>query len=626
MKQIAVLLCPLVLLGEIFAQSEATFRYVDPSQLDVPWPKHSFYKQPWRAWMETVPAQKFLDGIGINLNTRTNVPEATRLLGESGFRHARIEIGWGSVAFDESSIEKNVTKQLGEKLTACKQHNIRPLILLNAHHGWPCPAQVWQATVLDAAHVGSRVVRIAHSLTPSHIIPRYTSLFRLGIKDPSHHAEDVFITAIDSKSGVCRLSRPLPVTLSAGQKVWMRRLKYQPFNEPGTPEFEETANGFVKYARIVCDFVRAQGVEFDIEIWNELTFGSYFLNIDRYYDPPIAPKGKDFLRPGGRIWETARRTIEMIKRDFPGVRCIWGFSNTTFFHTPIKELPPGTDGQSYHPYGTGFREFPAQEQYRERPGYNVDGFTPTYRAALAEGWAVTFWQTESLMRLLNPEARHTTPPGVKTFMHYMTEHGFAPSEVGVTDVGRAWQLKSKVLLRNVFFWLNKGLARFYYFCASDRDDLGMGLLPATGDLCLTPPLRALGRATKCLEGATSIPNPRRLSLTIEPLGETWYIFAGDAMHPPLTHKDVFAFLPFQITSRRFAIAVYVMTHDYTQDMPPKEYRLIIGGLNPHGIRLDCFDPITGALNTLRPEPSTDKSLSVKMSVVDYPRLLLVTEG
>ena len=207
--------------------------YVDPSQLDCPWPKHSFYKQPWRAWMETVPATRLLDGIGINFNSRFNVPLAAKLLGESGFRHARIEIGWGSITFDESGIEKNAAKQLAEKLQACKENGMRPLILLNAHHGWPCPSQSGQATVVEAAPEGARALRINAGAAPASSPPRYTSIFRLGAKDPSHHAEDVFLTELDPATGACKLSRPLPIALAAGQKVWMRRLKYQPLNEPG---------------------------------------------------------------------------------------------------------------------------------------------------------------------------------------------------------------------------------------------------------------------------------------------------------------------------------------------------------------------------------------------------------
>lgn len=636
-KWIVAFICLITLSGERSAQSETAFRHVDPSQLDVPWPKHSFYKQPWRGWLETTPAARLLDGIGINFNSRYNVAAAARLLGECGFRHARIEIGWGHILYDESGIEKNAAAQLAEKIRACRQNGIRPLILLNAHHGWPCPSKAWQAVVEEAAPEGARAIRLSAGTFRETPAPRYTSLFRLGTKNPSRQAEDVFLTEIDPATGACALSRPLPVALTAGQKVWVRRLKYQPFNEPETAEFAETAGGFVRYARIACDFVKAQGVAFDVELWNELTFGSDFLTIDRYYDPPIAPQGKGFLKPGGRVWEAARRAIEMVKKEFPGVRCLWGFSNTTFFHTKVADLPPNTDGQSYHPYGTGYREFPAQEDYRDRAGYNLEGFTPTYRAAMAEGFAANFIKTECLMRLLNPEARKAAPAGTATFMHYMTEHGFAPTDIRLDNAERAWRLKSKVLLRNLCFWMNKGLDRFYYYCSAQKDDLDMGLLPAAleqKDLpvaaeesgrFLTPPLLAARRVAELLQGATAIRNPRQLSVKVEPMGENRKVFDGDSTHPPLTHKDVFAFLPYQIDDHRFAIAVYVMTHDYTQDMPPEDYRLTIGGVKEGKTRVGYADPISGSSQDLSPNPSTEGLLSVTISAVDYPRFLVVSE-
>src|SRR6476620_3251602 len=43
--------------------------YIDPNFLtELPWGKQSFYVQPWRAYMETVPAIQLQDGIGVNYN------------------------------------------------------------------------------------------------------------------------------------------------------------------------------------------------------------------------------------------------------------------------------------------------------------------------------------------------------------------------------------------------------------------------------------------------------------------------------------------------------------------------------------------------------------------------------
>ena len=155
----------------------------------------------------------------------------------------------------------------------------------------------------------------------------------------------------------------------------------------------------------VCELARRAGIDdFDVEIWNELTFGTRFLDINNYYDQgnPKAASGPDTLNRGGRCWELARRTIEAVKRQYPKARLIWGFSNTTFFHCPIAGLPPGTDGQSYHPYGTGTRSLPRQEYRRDHPELNLEGFTPTIDIRMPEGWAHTFLQTESVMRHLIP--------------------------------------------------------------------------------------------------------------------------------------------------------------------------------------------------------------------------------
>ena len=97
------------------------------------------------------------------------------------------------------------------------------------------------------------------------------------------------------------------------------------------------------------------------------------------------PRGPDFLNRGRHCWELARRTIEAVKREYPKARCIWGFSNTTFFHCPIAKLPPGTDGQSYHPYGTGTRSLPRQEQYPDKPRVQPGRLHPHDRHPHARG-------------------------------------------------------------------------------------------------------------------------------------------------------------------------------------------------------------------------------------------------
>ena len=142
----------------------------------------------------------------------------------------------------------------------------------------------------------------------------------------------------------------------------------------------------------------------------------------------------DFLHKGGTCWELARRTVEAVKAQPSRRRAASGdFPTRRFIHCPIAELPPGIDGQSYHPYGTGPRKLPEQETHKDHPDFNFEGYTPTIEIRMPEGWAHEFIQTECIMRLLNPEARKSHPPGVEHFQHYMTEHGVAPPECGIND-------------------------------------------------------------------------------------------------------------------------------------------------------------------------------------------------
>lgn len=204
-----------------------------------------------------------------------------------------------------------------------------------------------------------------------------------------------------------------------------------------TDQFEATAAAWVRYALAVCQLAADAGIDdFDIEIWNELTFGTRFLDINNYYDKqsPKTPRGPDFLNQGGTCWELARRTVAAVKEKYPGVRCIWGFSNTTFYHCSIPNLPPLTDGQSYHPYGTGTRRLPEREVHKDRPELNLEGFTPAIDIRMPEGWAHTFIQTECLLRHLNPVTRlQTRPAGTERFYHYITEHGVVPGECSITE-------------------------------------------------------------------------------------------------------------------------------------------------------------------------------------------------
>jgi hypothetical protein len=616
-----------LLAGAATAAEYAIAPYVDPTQLEVPWPKHSHYRQPWRAFLETRSGDGFRRGIGVNLNVPANEDLAARLLAEAGFTAARIEIGWSQVNWEETGL--NDAARLGRLLQACRTHGLRPTILLNAHHGVPCPVRFFERHLVAAAAKGERSARL-DSL--AEIVPGRCGLSNL----TDYLAAQVFITGTDPATGACTLSKPLPKDLQAGEKVLLATLKYLPAHPVGTPEFDELAAGWERYTDLVLAAVADAGIrDFEVEIWNELSFGSCFLGtwgINEYYDPAKVPRGPDFLHPGGHAWEIGRRTVERVRRTVPGASCIWGFSNTTFFHTAVEELPPGMAGQTYHPYGTGTRKLPEREQAPEDPQRCIEGFVPKHEMRLPEGWAQTFVQTESLMRLLNPEARKRHPGGSPLFLHYMTEHGVVPAECGVQSEAGAWDLKARCALRAFCFWLNKGIAVMHYYCAYDREATGMGLLPArlpelaadsaSADSA-TPPLRALQRLTAAFADSVPLAAPRQVTVAATALAEGRPVFSGDATHPPLWERELLAVLPFQCAPERFVVALYAMTYDVTSPMPELPYRLDLGGL-PAGLSARRFhDPLSNRELPVAGSVSAAGALTVELPVSDTPRLLLI---
>ena len=59
-------------------------------------------------------------------------------MGETGIRYARVEIGWGNLDWNDQ-IPAEAKQRWTTLLHTFQKNGIRPLFLLNAHHGGPCP-------------------------------------------------------------------------------------------------------------------------------------------------------------------------------------------------------------------------------------------------------------------------------------------------------------------------------------------------------------------------------------------------------------------------------------------------------------------------------------------------------
>jgi len=278
--------------GAAFGQTFAgkVTNYVDPGQqTKLSFGDRSHWLQPWRAYMDTVPATRLRDAVGIQFNVQPQEADSTaRLLAANGFRRARVEVAWSSIAYD-SPTRIGDPAPLRTKLAALKARGIRPLILLNSHHGAPGPLRRWKATTVEPAARDARRLHLdATSL--SQVVPGKTGLDSL---TGQFKAADILFTAKDT-NGWVTLSKPLPKDLAAGSYA-ASTLKYEPFQRPRladgspNPDFEETVRGWLDYLGAVTAEVRSDlgSDAFDVEVWNEQSFGADFLNADNYYDPPV---------------------------------------------------------------------------------------------------------------------------------------------------------------------------------------------------------------------------------------------------------------------------------------------------------------------------------------------------
>lgn len=260
---------------------------IDPRFLTkVPFGASSFWLQPWRAYLDTWPASTLLNSVGINFNVGAGQAEAVaQLLQESGFKLARREIPWGALSYEDPTRFTDEAR-IEAILLALKRHDLRPLILLNANSGQPGPAKQIDLTTTAVAHPGAMTVRLS-AASAAEVVPGKTGFDGLTWGT----GPDVLITSV-SPDGVATLSRPLRSTLPAGSHRAMT-LRYAPFQNPKLPNGEanpvygETMAGWLSYvATVNREAARIMGAgNYDLEVWNELSFGSQFLNYEHYYQP-----------------------------------------------------------------------------------------------------------------------------------------------------------------------------------------------------------------------------------------------------------------------------------------------------------------------------------------------------
>jgi hypothetical protein len=618
--------------------------YGPSNQTQLQFGERSHWAQPWRGYLRTVPASRLVDALGINFNPPSDQVDVTaKELAAAGFRRARIEISWCRVS-DGTPEQLTGLAGIRSTLLALRRNHLRPLVLLNANHGCPGPLRRLKVRVTERAAAGARQLTLDLA-SIRQIVPDHT-----GLDSTTEYKAAAFLFT-NVKGNTVTLSRPLDHDLSPGTYA-ASTLRYEPFSREGEPSFEQTMSGWLRYVGLVTHEVKSVlgDEDFDVEVWNELSFGSDFLDIDKYYDPAIVPDAEQATEQ-----QILAQTLAYIRDPRNGVTSVGvgdGFSNERPWEAG-STVPAGLTAIDKHPYPPR-RTFPGGAVYsRVRPldalgrpdgtmdaaGRWHDSFVPHYTAFFPE-YYLTGIQTETDIRDLSPlttpiygtpHGRQTHPPHAPPPAVWLTEAGLDPAGIPSSVLPR---FHAKSVLRWATSWVGEGAAAIYFYATSSP---GWGFVsPAAAGGGAS--LRAVRSLTGALEEGAG-PISRRRTLQLRSISDTHNAeqFAGDgtSAHPPLYDRDVIGFFPYQVSNGRVVVATYVMTRDLLHpyrtdlassdprryDMPPEWFRLTIGGVSGIDHAVSLSDPLSGHSAGVRVVSRTHGELVVDVALTDSPRLL-----
>ena len=365
------------------------------------------------------------DGLGINFNVEPSKADTVAaVLAAAGFRRVRYEISWCSVSYDSPAHLTNEAS-LDTVLGAFARYKLRPLILLNAHEGCPGPLRHLQVRLAASAAVGARTLQLDPA-SAQQVVPGLTGLD----STTQYKAAAILFTGVSGST--VTLSKPLDRNLAAGANLAASTLGFRPFGQIGTAAFERTMAGWLEYVGLVTR--KAKSVlgsdAFDVEVWNELSFGSGFLNLNSYYSPAAEPVSQAATQK-----TLLQRTVAYLRDLAHGVAGVGigdGFTNEQPFDSGAT-VPAGVTALDKHPYA-GPITFPTNAVYngvkpldalgrvdgwQDAQGRWHDNFVPSYVAYFPE-YFLTGIQTETTIRDISPittsvygtpHGRYTHPVG-----------------------------------------------------------------------------------------------------------------------------------------------------------------------------------------------------------------------
>ena len=618
----------------------------------------SHWLQPWRTMIGTLPFQTLQNSLGIQNSAAGNLP-SLQMFANAGFRHVRVGVPFASVLYDDpTTMDASDLGATTEFLQAAQAAGLRPLILLQAFDQNRLP-RVWTSFGLTvAASPGDMTLTLASTegLTPNYSGPtgyveNGAPTLTGGYVDPAAEKMcPVFFTRFDGN--VATLSQPLGVFFNDCYTLLIYTLRYKPWANYGSDDYNATMAGWCQYVCAMSRYVSgvlgttgASDLGFDVEIWNELTFGSDFLDINNYYTPAIVPQTSGEFGFPEIVLDLVTQTAATMQANpalFAGVRASDGMANVEPWQASSTE-PVGITALSKHTYPTVLT-FPADDAANGDDldsTYNFTSFVPTYTLFVPE--AVGTALTSSITRDVTTETvawggvnhgqdARTVNGTVLPVSVWVTETGIDSSEYRVTDTAAIYTLATKGTLRTLFFNAALGIERTYIFCGVG-DITYFALVDQNNPTVETLPILALQRAMTFISGGAAPADAGTLlswNMTASVNGGAATLFQGNgtASCPDFVQPDDFIIVPIQVSATRTAFVYWFHALDIRNGMSDLSVSIIQPLLAEFGAGISsvaCYDPVNDVQLAWTGE-IVGSDIVVTVPANDTPRILLLEFG
>ena len=593
----------------------------------------------------------FAGGIGLNLDP--GYPQSLPMFAAAGFRHVRVSLFWSLMSYTTGTISTASNQSVVNFLVAAQSAGLRPLVLLQAFDQGPCPYT--QTLVKTANAIAATDTTITLTTSPtltvglSGLTGFVTSATQANIAYTTSNNVmcATLVTAVSGRQ--ITLSKPVGTNIPAGATLVINTLLHKPWSAKGSSDYNNTMNGWLAYLGAASTFMQsvlgtagASDLGFDIEIWNETSFGSDFLDINNYYSSQQVAEqyvnGIPAVIPD--IVAQSSAYIEANPTQFAGVRVSDGFASVSPIQASSSE-PVAVSALSKHPYPSPL-SYPSDDDGYD--GLDVDGnvtsFIPTYDIYTHEYFSTAInpftlardisTTTNSFGGVDHGQNARTINGAVAPVSVWMTEIGTATGNIGVTDPNAIALLTAKGTLRALFFNLGIGVERVYVFTGIG-DTTSLALVPTSAPTTPTLVLTALKDALAFIAGNDAGASAGTLaylgySLAFAGGSTPALLFDGNGgTTPDFVQPSDHVLIPVQVTPTRTAFIHWFSALDMRNTMSSVPVVLTLVGLPGGTPVLTAFDPIGNASVPAVLSAQGDGALTINTMASDSPFILVVDQ-